>query len=435
MLDKIKGILMNNKNIDGYKIVENKTQANELFFVKKNIDMDRAKDVHHFKVTVYKDIEENGQKYRGSATMNIHPTMNDAEIEMVINDAIFAAKYAKNPFYPLVKQTSEYKKMECSRFSKESLPYWINEVTRAVYKNDNYEQGGINSCEIFLNKVYTHIVNSEGVDAESVEYKCMVEFITTWKEAGEEVELYKCLNFSELDAEGIAEEVDNMINICREKAKAKKTPSLEKASVLFTGEAVKDLFSFYYAKSNAISVHKNESTWKIGDRIQGEEVSGDLITMTIDPFLKNSTASGSFDEDGFPLKPVTIIKNGVLKRYIADNRFAYYLNVEPTGNISNMVVCGGSKSVDELKKEPYIETAAFSDFTVDELTGDFCGEIRLAWYFDGKNIIPVTGGSISGNINELQNKMFLSKEVEKHNNFEGPKAVKLFKVIVSGIEK
>lgn len=70
MLDKIKQILSAN-NVDGYKIVENKVEANELFFIKKNVDMDRAKDVHHFKVTVYKDIEEDGKKYKGSASFQV----------------------------------------------------------------------------------------------------------------------------------------------------------------------------------------------------------------------------------------------------------------------------------------------------------------------------------------------------------------------------
>ena len=110
-------------------------------------------------------------KYKGSSTTNIHPTMSDVEIEKAINDAAFAAQYVKNPYYPLVKPTSKYKTMEASNFSKERLPYWINEITKAIYKNDNYEKGGINSCEIFLNKVYTRIVNSEGIDVDSVDYE------------------------------------------------------------------------------------------------------------------------------------------------------------------------------------------------------------------------------------------------------------------------
>jgi predicted Zn-dependent protease len=434
MLDRIKQILINQKNINGYLICENIIEANELFFVKKNVDMDRAKSVHHFKVTVYTDFEQGDSKYKGSSSTNIYPTMSNAEIEKAIDEVAFAAKFVKNPYYPLAKPCNSYQSLKESNFSKESLPYWMNEITKAIYKNDIYEKGGINSCEIFLDKITTRIVNSEGVDVQTVDYECMIEFITTWKEDSEEIELYRCINCSDFDAELFAEEVKNMITICKEKAIAKNTPVLEKIPVLLTKEAVKGFFSYYYANSNASSVYNHTSTWKVGDHIQGEEVKGDLITMTLDPFLKNSTDSRSFDGDGFSLEKVTIINNGILERYAADTRHAHYLEVAPTGTIHNIIVNSGKFTVAELKKGPHLEAAAFSDFTVDDLTGDFCGEIRLAWYYDGVTTLPVTGGSITGNINELHNELYLSKELQKDNNFEGPKAVKLLSATVAGIE-
>jgi len=434
MLNKIKQILINHKEISGYKIGETIIEANELFFIKKNVDMDRAKSVHHFKVTVYIDFEEKGTKYKGSSTTDIHPTMSDSELEKAIGEAAFAAQYVKNPYYPLVKPSSSYKQMGGSNLSKESLPYWMNEITKAIYKNDIYEKGGINSCEIFLNKIYTHAVNSEGIDIDSLDYECMIEFITTWKEDGEEIELYKCLNFSEYDPESLAGEVMDMITICKEKAIAKNMPALGRACVIITREAVKDLFSYYYSKSNATTVYNQGSTWKIGDKVQGEEVKGDYITMTLNPLMKNSTFSRSFDEDGFPVEPVTIIEKGVLKNYVANSRYAHYLNVEPTGSVINLEVNAGKNSIDDMKKEPHLEIAAFSDFSVDGITGDFGGEIRLGWYFDGDKTIPVTGGSITGNINEMHHDLYLSKELQKDNYFEGPKAVKLFNVTVAGID-
>lgn len=434
MLKEIKEILINNKDISGYKIYETRTDSNELFLIKKNVDMDRAKKVHKFEVTVYKDFEIDGKEYKGSATTNIHPTMSKVEIEKAINDAVFATQFVKNPYYPLVKQVSSYEIMLPSGFNKESLPYYINEITKAIYKYDNYEKGGVNSCEIFLNKNYVHLLNSEGVDVEEENHSCMVEFITTWKEEGEEIELYKCLDFSELDAEALAQEVDYMIDICMEKAIAKNTPPLGKATVILNGEAAKSIFDYYYDKSAASNVYSGASTWKISDKVQGKEVKGDSITITLDPFMKNSTLSSSFDSDGYPLKPVTILENGVLKNYLANTRYAHYLGVEPTGKISNIKVEAGSKSIEELKKEPHLKTEAFSDFTVDTLTGNFCGEIRLAFYFDGEKTIPVTGGSISGNIQDLQHEMYMSKELQKHNGFEGPKMVKILNVNVAGIE-
>jgi PmbA protein len=434
MLRKIERIIKNIKEISGYKIFETKTESSELFFVKKNVDMDRAKNVSHYTVTVYINYEEEGKKYTGSATANVDPTMKDDEITKVIEDAAFAARFIKNPYYPLTRPAASYQTAPESKFARESLPYWMNEITKAVYQNDIYEKGGINSCEIFLNKKYTHIINSEGVDAESVHYDGMVEFITTWKEDGEEIELYRCVNFSDFEPEVLSEEVRTMIEIAKEKAMAKKTPELMKYPVILTREAVLDFFGFYCSKSNAGSVYNKVSTWKPGDNIQGEEVKGDRITMTADPFLGNSTASCGFDEDGFPLKAFKIIDQGVLCRYIANTRYAHYLEVEPTGTILNIIVNGGSRTLGELRREPHLETAAFSDFSVDELSGDFCGEIRLAWYFDGEKTIPVTGGSVSGNIFELQNELYLSKELQKDNNYEGPAAVKLMNVTIAGVE-
>ncbi len=434
MLEQIRKILMNQKDISGYKIKETLVQSNELFFVKKNVDMDRAKSVHHYNITVYVDFTEDGEQYKGSSTTSIHPTMNEGEIEKAIRDAAFAASFVKNHYYPLVKPAAFFTALPESNFARESLPYWMNEITKAIYKNDIYEKGGINSCEIFLNKTVTRIVNSEGVDVSEESYRCMVEFITTWKEEGEEIELYRCLDCSEFDAEVMADEVKNMLNICKEKAIAKNTPALKTSSVILTREAVKSFFAYYYSKSNASSVYNQSSTWKVGDQVQGDEVKGDRITLTLDPFMKNSTNSESFDSEGFPVKPVKIIDKGELKKFAADTRYAYYLDVEPTGNIGNVVIDSGSLSIEELKKEPYLITAAFSDFTVDSMTGDFCGEIRLAWYYDGKTTIPVTGGSITGNIAELHHEMYLSKERQKDNNFEGPAMVLLKNVTVAGIE-
>ncbi len=434
MLEQIRRLILEQKDITGYKICETKIHSNELFFVKKNVDMDRAKDVLHYKVTIYIDFEENKMKYTGSSATFLHPTMTEKEMIDAIKEAAFAARYVKNPYYPLVKPATSYQTLPESRFAKESFSYWMDEITKAVYRNDIYDKGGINSCEIFLEKEETRIVNSEGVDVSEVNYKCMVEFITTWKEEGEEIELYRCINCSDFDGELLASEVKNMITICREKAIAQPTPALKTFPVIFTRSAVKELFSYYCFMGKAASVYNQYSTWKTGDQLQGDKVMGDLITITLDPLAKNSTASAAFDEDGFALAPVRLIEQGVLKKYSADRRYAYYLGVETTGSIGNVIVDGGSRTAKELQAEPHIMAAAFSDFSMDVVTGDFGGEIRLAWYYDGEKIIPVTGGSITGNLNELHQELYLSKELQKDNDFEGPQMVKIMNCTVAGID-
>ncbi len=61
---------------------------------------------------------------------------------------------------------------------------------------------------------------------------------------------------------------------------------------------------------------------------------------------------------------------------------------------------------------------------MNEMTGDFGGEIRLGNYFDGNSIIPVSGGSISGNIKDAQKTMLFSLETNQIDNYICPKAIK-----------
>ncbi|MBA7541192.1 hypothetical protein ES705_33499 [subsurface metagenome] len=171
------------------------------------------------------------------------------------------------------------------------------------------------------------------------------------------------------------------------------------------------------------SVYNNISSAKTGDNLQGINVKGDTVSISLEPYLPNSVYSVPYDSDGFPLKPASIIEGNVLKNYWGSLRYCHYLNEDTTGMIKNFKVKPGNISVNDYKKEPYLEIVYFSAFLVEPLTGDFGGEIRLGYYFDGKEKIPVTGGSIGGNINKLH------QEIE---NFIGPETVKLLNVGVSG---
>ncbi len=132
------------------------------------------------------------------------------------------------------------------------------------------------------------------------------------------------------------------------------------------------------------------------------------------------------------LKEIVIIEKGVAKNLIANKRYADYLNLPCTGNIENTVVSAGTYSNEELRTGPYLELLRFSDFQLDTMTGNFGGEFRLGIYFDGKTKTPVTLGSIAANIKDVQDKMYLSKEVVKDNNYIGPKLIKFDTVRIAG---
>ncbi|HEX7715593.1 MAG TPA: metallopeptidase TldD-related protein [Bacillota bacterium] len=432
MIERIQTLLHENPEISGFKIIEELTDSFELFFIKKELDISRAKQVQHYLITVYKDFAADGTSFKGSATVAVHPTMSDAELRVVLNEAAISAGLVKNKFYPLVKPSGLKFSPEPSHFAGQPPAAWLSRLAQAVFQNDNYREGWLNSAEIFLNQVRLHLVNSEGIDLTRESYRADLEAIATWREGASEIELFRELKFAEWNPDAIGGAIDQLLKHAKERALAQPTPGLKKHTVLLTGEPVREFFQYYYTQTSAQSVYEGVSTLRSGESIQGAEIRGDRISFRLDPCLAGSTASAPFDEDGIPLEPVVIAEEGRLLRYWGDQRHSYYLGLNPTGRIRNMAVEGGTQTLTTLKREPYLELVAFSDFQMDTLTGDFGGEIRLGWYFDGERTIPITGGSISGNIREIEAEMYLSKELQQENEFVGPKTVKLPGVTVTG---
>jgi PmbA protein len=432
MLQQLIDILKTMTSIDAYHILERKTSSHELFYIKENIDMNRFKDVHFYNVTLYKDFEENLKKFRGSSTTIISPAMNESEMVEVLEDAALAASFVKNPYYPLISKTENKVVKPTSNLRSKLLERFIPEFTQALFKGNDSKKLGLNSAELFLNKNQLRILNSQGLDVSYDHYDVNLEFITHWTEKNEAVESYNNLKFSDFEPELISQQVENSILYSKEKATARPTPSLEKFNVLLTGKPVITFFDYYMFQSNSRSVYQEISTFKLEDAIQGHQIKGDLVTITLDPTLEGSTFSKPFDTDGLPLEKTRIIENGILKKYWGQSRFGHYLNIEPTGDIRNLIISPGSRSIETMKAEPYLELLEFSDFQMDSLTGDFAGEIRIGRYYDGHETYPVTTGSISGNIKDVQEEMYLSKECFQDNHYYGPKSLQLLTVNVAG---
>ena len=90
------------------------------------------------------------------------------------------------------------------------------------------------------------------------------------------------------------------------------------------------------------------------------------------------------------------------------------------------------ENVEEMKKNEYLEIDQFSNFQMDSMTGDFGGEIRLAYYYDGNTVTPVTAGSITCNMNEVLNHIYLSQQQSQYDYCIVPSTIELFDVNVAG---
>ncbi len=431
MIDRIKKII-SEIDVDHWTLLEKKVESKELFFIKNELDMNRAKDVCHYQVNLYKDFVGEKKRYKGSSTVKLASTMENHEIKTILEKGAYAAGFVRNPYYPMVEPVNITQPEIKSQFSAAQLMPFIIGLKDSIYKNDIEDNGGINSAEIFLNRSKHRLATSTGIDVSYSKYNCDIEVITDWTEDDEAVELYNMFSFSDYCPELIEDEVKIQLENSRDRAIAVKGPDIKDINIILKTDAAMEMMNFYKTQSSAKAVFEELSTAKVGEVFQGNDISGDSITLDLDPLMENSPLSTPYDSDGIALNKVRIFEEGLLKQFHGSSQYASYLDIEPTGSIQNIKVKGGKRSLEDFREDPYVEIMVFSDFQMDPLSGDFGGEIRLAKYYDGEKVIPITGVSLSSNMFEIQKEIYLSKEITQKKGYIGPEALMFRKGQISG---
>lgn len=409
-INDIKKLLKANKSINDYVIEYSKKESSELFFVLKNLEINRATSTEDLAIRVYVDV-----KYkRGSSVVTVTSADDEKTLSKKINDAIKKAKNALNPYYPVAsKQTSINNKVSL----KESLNSIALKTADAILKADKYKDGWINSTEIFVSKNTYEFYNSKGVHHHDEKLKVEFEIIPTWSNKKEEYELYDYFKSNKLDAKVITNEVNEKLNLAklRSEAKTLKDVKLPKdLPVLIYGEMndlivdnIKNDLSYgtLYAHSNHYNVK--------------DVLSNNKMNFTLKANIPGVVNSRSYDSSGLVLSSKAIIKDGKVVSTHGDLRNGYYLKVnKPSGQYSACLISGDTLA---YNKKPHIIIDHFSSPQLESSSGYFGGEVRLARYFDGKKYIPLTSFTISGNLYEGLKDIKFSKEETTTSSYKGPK--------------
>ena len=244
-------LLNNNKNVDEWKVSSTQEHSTELFFVKQELQMNRAKDVKKINLTVYKNFEEGDKKFKGSSTIRINPTDTDDEIKAKIDKAALAASFVKNQFYPLAKPTEKIAPKLISEFSKGDVVATIAEMVKEVFAEDNQFNAFINSIEFFITKKEHQIVNSNGINVSYDSYSALIEVITEAKGETEEIELFDMVNFSDFDREFIKNLIRTQLRNSSLRAKAIRTPKIDGIPVIINGKAINEFWYYYFNQTSA----------------------------------------------------------------------------------------------------------------------------------------------------------------------------------------
>lgn len=424
-MEKFINVLKNKKEVSDWKISATQKKSCELYYVGKELETNRATDVTSYSVTIY--VDSDGK--RGSANFVLYDYMTETEISEKIEQNVYAAKFAMNPYYEIPSKEDVQIAESSSNLKNAVFSEIIEEVVDAVFQADIYENGYLSATEFFLYEITRHIVNSKGVDVTATTYSGNVELIPSWEKDQEEVEIYHMMKFETVNPEEITKEVSEQLQLAKARFEAVQLEVKDNIKVILQDEEVSQVFDYFaddltygkkYTKSN-----RNE----IGDQMQGDEITGDHLNLKLVPYYPNALDSKPFDADGVILKEISLIEDGVAKNLYGSYQYGYYLSIkQPTGILPVKVVKEGTKPFSEMAKEPYIRCVKFSGLQVESNSGYFGGEVRLGFYFDGKKEIPVTGFSISGNLNEVKGAMVYSKETVTTTDYHGPKYLEIKKM-------
>ena len=248
----------------------------------------------------------------------------------------------------------------------------------------------------------------------------MVEAIPTWNGSEESVELYECYNFTEFNASDVTAEIDAKMREVRDRLVAKKPDAPLSCRVVLAAPELSQLFGNLVHNLNFGSVYNHTNAFSKGESVQKSPV-GDKLTITMKGRMIGSVSSAAFDADGTTTTDATVISGGEAINYYGAARYASYLGEHPTGNLLCMKVEAGTLTSEDLTSKPYFRCASMSGLQVDVYNDYIGGEVRLAYYFDGKQEIPVTGISISGKLSDALSLMYLSCEEISYEDYRGPK--------------
>lgn len=410
-----------------WRINQREEETAELFFVKKQLDTRRIKDVCKYEVTVFRDAEakDGGRPSRGSTSVTLTASMDDERLDEALKGAYYAAQFAANPYFDLPDPVQAPMAEKTGELAQAPLAQSAGEMAQALFAPDVHQDAFVNSAEIFVVRSTCRIVSSEGTDVSYTDARVNGEFVVQCREP-EDVEMHNTFEYDELNGEALSAKVAEALTFVRDRARAQKILKSGKYDLVLSGNAVAEVLSYYAYRSSAGMVYAKYSTWQQGADVQGE-TQGERLDLTLRAFHP-------YSPEGIPTgADLPLLEGGKLLTWHGPNRFCRYLGIKPTGDYGRLACANGTTPFEELKKGPCLWAVTFSDFQMDEMSGHFGGEIRLAYLIEADGTVtPVSGGSVNGSILEAQKDLAFSTDRYLTAQYDGPYAMRLKGVSIAG---
>lgn len=414
--------ILKSSGADAWEITDLNEWGWEFYFIGHRLDQHRTKAVDSFSVKVYQKLEDG--KFLGSASAKISPDASEEEMRRIVDGLCRDAAYVRNPFYTLLSPSEDKPEPESAPLDMKAVSAAFLQAMRSVPETETED---LNSYEIFVSEIRRRFLNSNGVDVTSVYPSSMVEAVINARRDGHEIELYRMLKSGTCDRDHLIRELTDALACGKDRLMTSPTPPLGKADVIFSTSEARELYCYFLDRLDTAMVYRGMSDWKTGDMVAPEN-----MTLQAVRFLPNSSWNTPYDEEGAPIRDLVLIDHGKAVSYHGRRQFSQYMKLDSSFEVYNFTVSGGKESEAEIRTGDYLEVMDFSDFSVDEITGDIAGEIRLAYLHQDGKVIPVSGGSVSGSMADLVRTMRFSKETRQYNNHLIPSVTRLKDVTITG---
>ncbi|MBR9692489.1 hypothetical protein GOV07_01010 [Candidatus Woesearchaeota archaeon] len=355
-------------------------------------------------------------------------TDDTATIKAEVKDALIIANESTKPGWPLPKKqrygkvvtfdAKIVKAFEKGDTEKLNLKLW--KAMRAATKKEKGIK--LNHAELHLTRTQNTIVNSEGLKGKNEATILFVEAIMTIKKQ----EFHNALTVGTLKDFSPKLFIKETADSARDVLAARKWKRVHEKGILLSGIALRDFWAPdltmtpVVAHANAQAKHRHLSRFDRGQRVTKNKG----FTLMSDPFISHNPASGKFDVEGTASKKLSLVEKGVCKEFVANQRYAHYLGVPPTGALGVISLSKGKEKVKDLREQGVVEIVSFSSFVPNSLSGDFSAEIRLGYLYEKGKKIPIRGAMFTGNVFTMLDAMRLSKEGMEMERYKGPAVVR-----------
>lgn len=446
-LEDIVSALATTPGVDDWQIELLRDEEQQIYLIGDRVESRRTVTGERARVTLHNDHRAgDAPPGRGVTTLTLlaGDVADKAVLARRLRDAVTIASLTNNPPYTLpdvpgARGFSAVQTLDPA--IEEDMSVALDDTLDRLRKSiANWGGVYLSSAELYATHTQRILRTSRGLSAANQGTRVNLDCVLIAQEDGRKAEFHAELARRRLADLMIEGAIDAYATFARHSLHA-TPPTTHQGPVIFSGEALAHLFAPLLGSSplvfhaSAQAAYRRVSRFSPGEYITGVRPSGDRLTLIGDATRPWGIRTAAFDEDGLPAGSVTVVEDGVFRRYWADARYATYLGIQPTGAFGNVTVLPGEWELDLLRtaaEGPVYEIVSFSHLSPDPISGDFTVEIRLGYRHDDRGTTPFKGGTLSGNVFDAFADARFSAETFGDGNYFGPAAIRFANLTVSG---